>query len=209
MTGTYTLYGRHGAGSLAPQIVLEEIGAPYEIVWVSKGAADLEVLRRINPFGKVPVLVLPDGSVVRESAAILLHLTGAYPAAGLAPETGTSAHARFLEAMVSLSANMYETLLRYFYSDRYSAAGAAAGAQIKAQALEDWNVQLERIAGTLSPYVLGEQYSAADPYLYMLAGWYPDEPGASAAKLPQLRRHAELVRGRRATRKADEDHRES
>ena len=209
MGGTYRLYGRKNAGSLAPQIVLEEIGAPYEIVWVSKAATEVAALRSINPAGKVPVLELPDGTVVRESAAILLHLASAYPGAAVAPESGTSAHARFLEAVVSLSANMYETLLRYFYSDRYSAAGAAAGAQIKAQALEDWNVQLERIAGTLSPYVLGEQYSAADPYLYMLAGWYPDEPGASAAKLPQLRRHAELVRGRRATRKADEDHRES
>lgn len=209
MSGTYRLHGRKSAGSLAPQIVLEEIGAAYEIVWVSKAAAEVAALRTINPAGKVPVLELPDGTVVRESAAILLHLTSAHPGAALAPEIGTSAHARFLEAIVGLSANMYETLLRYFYSDRYSEGGAAAAPQIKARALEDWNVLLERSAGSLSPYVLGEQYSAADAYLHMLAGWYPEEPGASAAKLPQLRRHAELVRGRRATRKAEADHREA
>jgi glutathione S-transferase len=209
MTQTYRLYGRKGAGSLAPQIVLEELGVPYEMVWVGRAPAELEQLRRVNPFGKIPVLVLPDGSVVRESAAILLHLAASRPAAGLAPEPGSALHARYLEAVVSLSANLYDTLLRYFYSERYSAAGAAAAPPIKAQALRDWSSQLERIAGTLSPYVLGERYSAADPYLHMLAGWYPeDEAGANAHTLPQLRAHAELLRRRPATQKAEAAHRE-
>jgi glutathione S-transferase len=200
---SYKLYGRLGAGSLAPQIVLEECGAPYEIVWVSKAANEVEALRRINPYGKIPVLQLPDGTVVRESAAIIMHLTAAHPAARLAPESGSSAHARFLEAMVSLSANMYEALLRYFYSERYSRAGAAAAGGIKEQALSEWTTQLERLAGTLSPYVLGAQYCAADPYLHMLAAWYPE-------KLPQkLVQHAELLRRRPAVVKAEADHAES
>src|SRR5882724_2616837 len=69
---TYALYGRPNAGSLAPQIVLEEIGAPYEMVWVSKATADVETLQRVNPTGKVPALVLPDGTAIFESAAILI-----------------------------------------------------------------------------------------------------------------------------------------
>jgi glutathione S-transferase len=210
MSGTYKLYGRLGAGSLAPQIVLEEIGAPYEIVWVSKAEKEVEALKRISPAGKIPVLVLPDGTVVRESAAILLHLTAAHPQAGLAPQAGSSAHARYLETVVSLSANMYDTLLRYFYADRYASGAAGAGAGITAQALADWTGQLQRIATTLSPYLLGAQYSAADPYLHMLASWYPgDDPGATAASLPQLQQHAQLVRSRAATRKAEKDHAES
>jgi glutathione S-transferase len=205
--GGYRLYGRVGAGSLAPQIVLEEAGAPYELIWVSKSAADTEALRRINPAGKIPVLVLPDGAVLAESAAILIHLTHAHPGAGLAPAAGTTAHARFLQWMVFLSASLYETALRYFYCERY-AAGAAAAAAVRAQALADYAAHLERIHGQLSPYVLGEELSAADPYLHMIAGWYPEEERPLASRLPRLARHAELLRRRPATRKAEQDHAE-
>ncbi len=204
--GAYRLYGRANAGSLAVQIVLEEIGAPYELRWVGKTPAELETLRRINPAGKVPALVLPDGTAVFESAAILIHLTDAHPAADLAPVAGSTAHARFLQWMLFLSSNVYEAALRISYPERYSTAGTAAADQIKAQALEDYARQLELIHGALSPYVLGEKLSAADPYLYMLAGWYPDDAGALGSRLPKLAQHAALLRRRPATRKAEQDH---
>ena len=206
--GKYRLYGRRGAGSLAPQIVLEEIGAPYELLWFSKSAADLEALRRINPAGKIPILTLPDGTAVTESAAILIHLTDAHPEAGLAPPTGTTAHARFLQWMVFLSANLYEAVLRYYYCERYATTGAAAAPAIKAQALNDYGAHLERIHGELSPYVLGDRLSAADPYLHMLAAWYPEDEAPLASRLPKLTQHAGLLRRRPATLKAERDHAE-
>jgi glutathione S-transferase len=204
--GSYTLYGRRNAGSLAPQILLEEIGAAYEIIWVGKTAPEIEALRRINPAGKIPALLLPDGTVVAESAAILIHLTNAHPEAGLAPPAGSTAHARFLQWMVFLSANIYEAALRYFYSERYSTGGAAAAPAIKAQALADYAAHLERIHDELSPYVLGESLTAADPYLHMLADWYPEDLQPLAARLPKLARHAERLRRRPATRKSERDH---
>jgi glutathione S-transferase len=203
--GVYKLYGRVNAGSLAPQIVLEEIGAPYQIVWVSKTPADLEALRRVHPAGKIPVLVLPDGTVVAESAAILIHLTHQHPEAALAPAAASSEHARFLESMVFLSASLYETALRYYYCERYC-SDAAAAPEVKAQAVADYARHLERIHGELSPYVLGNKLSAADPYLHMLAGWYPDEVRPLLSRLPKLAQHAELLRRRPATRKAERDH---
>lgn len=204
----YTLYGRRGAGSLAPQILLEEIGAPYEMVWVGKTPAELEALRRVNPAAKIPSLVLPDGTAVAESAAILIHLTHAHPQAGLAPPAGSTAHARFLQWMVFLSANLYEAVLRYYYPDRYSTSGAAAAGAIKAQALVDYGAHLERIHGELSPYVLGEKLSAADPYVHMLAGWYPQDAQPLATRMPKLVQHAELLRRRPATLAAERDHSE-
>src|SRR6185369_5851314 len=122
----YKLYGRANAGSLAPQIVLEEIGAPYEMIWVSKSPADVAILRKVNPAGKVPALVLPDGTSVFESAAILIHLTHAYPAANLAPPAGSTAHARFLQWMLFLSSSVYESCLRSYYAERYSTSGPDA-----------------------------------------------------------------------------------
>ena len=206
--GKYRLYGRRNAGSLAPQILLEEIGAPYELIWVGKTPAELEALRHVNPAGKIPSLVLPDGTPVAESAAILIHLTDAHPEAGLAPPAGSTAHARFLQWMVFLSANLYEAVLRYYYCERFSTSGAAAAPAIKAQALIDYGAHLERIHGELSPYVLGEKLSAADPYLHMLAGWYPEDATPPASRLPKLAQHAELLRRRPATLKAERDHAE-
>lgn len=206
LTDKYRLYGRANAGSLAPQIVLEEIGAPYELVWVGRTPADVEALRQINPNGKIPALVLPDGTPVFESAAILIHLTNAHPAANLAPAAGSTAHARFLQWMLFLSSSLYECALRSYYSERYSAAGPAAAPEIQNQASRDYVRHLELIHGALSPYVLGEELSAADPYLYMLAKWYPGDVAALHARLPKLARHAELLRRRPATRKAEEAH---
>ncbi len=206
LADNYRLYGRANAGSLAPQIMLEEIGAPYELVWVGRSPADVEALRQINPNGKIPALVLPDGTPVFESAAILIHLTNAHPAANLAPAAGSSAHARFLQWMLFLSSSLYECVLRSYYPERYSAAGCAAAPEIQNQASSDCVRHLELIHGALSPYVLGEQLSAADPYLYMLAKWCPGDVAALHARLPKLARHSELLRQRPATRKAEEAH---
>lgn len=208
-SNSYRLYARQGAGSLAPQMLLEEIGTPYELVWVSKAPADIEAFRRISPSAKIPVLVLPDGTVMTESAAILIHLTSANPAAGFAPAPASSAHAHFLQWMVFLSANVYETALRFFYPDRYSAAGAAAAPQVKSQALADWGKHFEVVDAALSPYMLGAEVSAADHYLHMLSSWYPHDDAALASRLPKLRQHAELMRRRPATRKAEGDHADS
>ena len=201
--GIYKLHCRAGTGSLAVQMVLEEIGAPYELIWVDKAA---QVSQRTNPLGKVPVLVAPDGTPVFESAAILIHLTLAHPAVHLAPFVGTTAHARFLQWMVFLSANVYETALRYFYPERYSTSGTVAQGGIKEQALADYYRHLEVVQNTLSPYVLGETFSAADPYLYMLAGWLPRDAASLSSRLPKLAKHADLLRRRPATVKSDKDH---
>ena len=204
--GPYRLYGRQGAGSLAPQILLEEIGANYELIWVSQTSADVEALRRISPAAKIPVLVLPDGTVVSESAAILIHLTNAHPAAALAPVPGSSTHAQFLQWMVFLSANAYEAARRYYFSERYSTLRDTAAVAIKEQALADWTHHFELVHASMSPYVLAGQLSAADFYLHMLAGWYPLGESTLATRFPKFLRHAELLRRRPATGKAEKDH---
>src|SRR5271169_3558927 len=75
----YTLYGRPGSGSLAVQVALEEMAAPYERIWVGREEADVARFRATNPTGRVPALVLPDGTVMFESAAMLIHLGLTHP----------------------------------------------------------------------------------------------------------------------------------
>jgi glutathione S-transferase len=206
LANPYRLYGWSGSGSVAVQAALEECGAPYQRIWVSKEPAAIAEYRKINPMGRVPALALPDGTVMFESAAMLIHLAGAYPEARLAPQAGTSRHAQFLQWMVFLSANVYETALRLYYSDRYSTGGAAAAAGIREKATADYLAHLELIAGSLGPYVLGDHYSAADLYLYMLASWAPGEQSALHARIPALGMHAARLSARPAVVKVEADH---
>ncbi len=199
------LYGRPGSGSLAVQIALEEIGAPYERVWVGQEPAEVARFRELNPTGKVPALMLPDGTHIFESAAMLIHLALLYPDAKLAPPPGTTRHALFLQWMVFLSANLYEAVLRIYYSARFSSRGDSDGDAIREQGTVDFLTHAEMIGRSLNPYVLGAEYSIADAYLYMLAGWYPDKAELHA-QLPALGAHAGLVLARPAVAKVEADH---
>jgi glutathione S-transferase len=205
MDKSYILYGRPGTGSLVVQIALEELSLVYERVWVGSEPSDVERFRDINPTGKVPALRLPDGAVMFESAAILMHLGTLDAGAKLAPRSGTSRHALFLQSMVFLSANVYEAALRLFYASRYSTRGEADAAVIAAQAGIDYAAHLELIGRTLDPYVLGADYTLADPYLYMLASWLPEKQEL-LARVPAIAAHADKVSSRAAVKKVEADH---
>jgi glutathione S-transferase len=178
----YTLYGRKGSGNICVQVMLEEAGAPYEMVWVEdvKSPAFLQ----INPNGKVPALQLPGGQIMYESAAMLAFLAEALPAAGVTPKTGTAEHALMLQWLVLLSSGTYESVLRYFYSERYGEA-----VSVKARAGEE----IDRLYGVMEaalaekgPYLCGKQISAADVYLTMLASWYEPDITALGKKFPGI-----------------------
>jgi glutathione S-transferase len=202
---SFTLYGRPGTGSVAVQVALEEIGAPFERVWIGQEPAEVARYKEVNPTGKVPALALPDGTIMFESAAILVHLALLNPQAKLAPQPGTARHATFLQWMTFLSANVYEAALRVFYSERYSSRGEADRAVIREQGLADYRTHMGLIARSLQPYVLGPDYSIADVYLYMLLSWYPDRDEL-AMRLPALGAHWDRVRGRPAVVKVEADH---
>jgi glutathione S-transferase len=206
MTTMYKLYGRPGMGSLAVQIALEELGAPYERIWMGSEAADMARLRAMNPNGRVPALVLPDGTAMFESAAMLIHLALSHPQLALTPQPGTGRHALFLQWMTFLSANVYEAALRIYYSARYSARGEADAEAIRQQGTEDFRTHLALVSAGLGPYVLGADYSIADAYLHMLAGWNPGDKSELYARAPKLEAHAKLVSARPAVAKVQADH---
>jgi glutathione S-transferase len=202
----YKLYGRPGSGSFAVQVALEEIGAPYERLWVGREAADVMEFRATNPTGRVPALVLPDGTAMFESAAMLIHLAQNHPRSALAPQPGTSRHALFLQWMVYLSANVYESALRIYYPARYSARGEADAAAIRDQGSADFCAHLALIGEALDPYVMGAEYSIADVYLFMLASWYPGEKAALYTRVRGLEAHAKLLSARPVIAKVESDH---
>ena len=166
-----------GNASLAPHMLLEEIGAPYELRLVDRArqAHKAPEYLRLNPNGLIPVLV--DGDLVLyETAAICLHLADMHPRSGLAPALQTPARAQFYKRLMWLTNTLQARLIHYFYPDRLVDAGdAAAAAQVKARAETDVGAMLDQIDAELArhgqPWLLGEAYSALDPYALMLCRW--------------------------------------
>jgi glutathione S-transferase len=181
-----TLHFNPGAASLAPHVLLRELGTPFELALVDRATAahkSAEYLR-LNPNGLIPVLVdrreavagTGGELVLYETAAILLHLADTHPDAGLAPATGTAARAHFYKWLVWLTNTLQATLIHYFYPERMVAEGNADGAaQVKARAMARVGLLLEQLDAQLAahgqPWLLGARYSVADPMAWMLTRW--------------------------------------
>ncbi|MCK8783554.1 glutathione S-transferase family protein [Roseomonas sp. NAR14] len=174
----YVLYGDIGSGSATAEMALAEIGAPVELRDVPlAGEAQLAAeYRALNPMGRVPTLVLPDGTVVTESLAVLLTLCDRHPEAGLLPPpdgpSGDPGRAKALRWMALLAGEFYPCVTRYDYPERFSDDPAHAPS-IRARALEMgravWRVVEDNAAP--DPFVLGTRFSVADIYVAVLSQW--------------------------------------
>ena len=131
----YKLYTRAGSGGFAAEAALSMAGVPFTKVEVKRGPPD-EAFLGISPLGQVPVLTLPDGSSVTESAAICILIAELYPEAVLSPAPGSPGRAHFLRWMLFMSSVLYPALLRFFYAERYSAS-ADGVAEVKRYALAE------------------------------------------------------------------------
>lgn len=129
-----TLYGSQGSGSAAVEMALRRCGWPYRVVRASTWEADSaqSELAALNPLGQVPTLVLPDGAVLTESAAILVHLGLVEPGAGLLP-TRPAPRAQAIRGLVYIAANCYAALSVADYPERWTTA-TSSGARDKVRA---------------------------------------------------------------------------
>ena len=175
----YKLYWRERTGAFAAAAVMAELDIPYEGVHVDTARREHERAdyRALNPMAQIPTLILPDGTIMTESAALALYLAETKPDNALVPPAGDPRRARFLRGLFFAPSNLYETILRYSYSARYTAdpTGAedvCAAARSHIDAL--WDMVAEAIGG--GPFFLGDAYSLLDIYLAMLATWHHDPP---------------------------------
>lgn len=186
----YTLYCRNTAGSMAPEALLAACGADYKVVVLARkpdGSFE-EFFHKINPKAEVPTLVLPDDSIMTESAAMMIHLADLHPAARLAPSIGTPDRAKFLRWQVFLATTVYMSDLRLYYPGRYT-ANPAETEGIKAKAEEMMMSEFAIYAEALGegPFMLGSRMSALDIYAAMLCTWVPDMKSLFAEH-PNLKR---------------------
>ena len=166
-----------GNASMTPHMLLEELGVPFELKRVDRehNAHKSAAYLKMNPNGLIPVLV--DGDLVLyETAAIVLHLVDTHPAADLAPAVGTAERARFYKWLLWMSSALQPQFSIYFYTDRYVAPGNASGvAEVKAATEKRIEGLIDQIDAQLAshggPWLIGERFSALDPYALMLCRW--------------------------------------
>jgi glutathione S-transferase len=164
-----------GNSSLAPHILIEELGWPVELKLVDRTvqAHKSPDYLQLNPNGQIPVLV--DGDLVLyETGAILLHLVDR--AQRLAPALGSAERAEFYKWLVWMPATVVPQVQLYFYPDRFVGPGnTEAAAQVKTVAESKLNGLMDQIDAQLArsggPWMMGEAYTALDPYAFMLGRW--------------------------------------
>ena len=157
------LYYSPGACSLAAHIALHETGASFDserVDLMSKTTISGADFDAVTIKGYVPALVLDDGELVTENIAILDYLAGIYPQFALEGPLGRT---RLLEALAYISTEIHKSY-KPFWHDGSDSQKAIASAYIskRLQYLAD------RVAGA---YLLGDQPSVADFYLFVTLLW--------------------------------------
>jgi glutathione S-transferase len=178
----HKLFYSPGASSLAPHIVLEEIGRPYELELVSAaGGRDMRSAdsQAVNPKGRVPALTGVAGQigsgeqVLTEAPAILVFLARSNPATGLLP-ADPAREARCLEWLSWLSGTVHAVSFGQLWRPARFSADEAHHAAIRAKGKESILQQYAYIESLLSDgstWAVSGGYSVVDPYLMVFYYW--------------------------------------
>jgi GST-like protein len=168
----YTLYGSQGSGAAAVEAALVLAGLPFRTVDAAswQPGPGLDELARVNPLAQVPTLVLPDGKVMTESAAILVHLGVAHPQSGLLPDDPSQA----IRGLVYIAANCYSAIGIIDYPERYCAdpddderKRIVAGTRKRLHYL--WDVFADTFPA--QPYLTGQRLGALDLLATVVSKW--------------------------------------
>jgi glutathione S-transferase len=185
------LYFSPGACSLAPHIVLRELGLPHERVKVDVRAGKTEDgadYRHINSKGYVPTLELDNGERLTEAAVLLQYLADQAPAAGLIPPPGSMDRYRLQEWLNFIATEIHKGFGPLWKPDSTDDEKARVRARLGARL--DWLArQLEG-----RDYLTG-RFSIADAYLFTTLNW-GQWTGVDLAAWPTLRHYVARIAAR-------------
>jgi GST-like protein len=171
----HKLFGYKGSGSAAIECALELANVRYQVINAASWAPDSsrDELARINPLQQVPSIVLPDGTVLSESAAILIHLGLQYPAAGLLP-VAPSHRARAIRGLVYIAANCYSAVSVSDFPERWLESptedarhNLKAGSRSRLHA--HWDIFADSFVP--DPYLSGAEPGALDLLASVVSRW--------------------------------------
>ena len=193
---TYQLYYALGSAAMGVRVLLEEIGAPYELIQTT---IDMDKPRpaeqlALNPNGWIPVLIWDDQAMY-ECAAITVFLCDRHAEAKLAPAAHDPTRGLYLQTLVYFSSSVQNAFQLSYYPDRFADTPAdepSAQARGIRRLRETWKVIDDQIGQ--NQWVLGDQFSAADVYLFMLTTWLDQSLGhPSTDEFPNVKRIADAV----------------
>ncbi|HEV7447591.1 MAG TPA: glutathione transferase GstA [Steroidobacteraceae bacterium] len=183
------LYYTTGACSMASNIALREAGIPFEMSKVDKRTKRVDGVEfvTINPKGYVPALRLDDGQVLTENVAVLQYIADLNPAAKLAPPAGTMERYRLQEWLSFINSEVHKGFSPLFSSE--------ATEETKTYARNYLAKRLAYLEGALGDnnYVMGDQFTVADAYLFTVLGWGA-HVGVDIG--PKLKSYVDRVRAR-------------
>jgi glutathione S-transferase len=192
------LYFTPGACSLSPHIVLREGGFAFDIERVdlkTKKTVSGGDYLAVNPKGYVPALQLDDGSVLTEGPAIVQYLADQVPGRKLAPPPGTMERYRLMEWLNFITAELHKTYGAFFKPNTPDASKEAARQLLTKR----FGYVAERLQH--SSYLMGEDFTVADAYLYVMLTWL-HTANLDLATWPALRAYVDRIGARQAVRDA-------
>ena len=167
----YQIYGRSETGSDIIEYLFHELSIEYEFIEVDeKNVKSDEKILKINPLGRVPMVKLPDGKFLIESLAIVYHLLKREN--HLLPSTETEMN-EFHQIMAFMSSSFYPIILLFYHPDHYVSDKNSEDLITKSQNI--LHRYLNFIEDKIGEFVIGNELSAADFYLFTLLFWLEED----------------------------------
>ncbi|MDM9626752.1 glutathione S-transferase N-terminal domain-containing protein [Rhizobium sp. S152] len=198
-----TLYFGKGSCALASLIALEESGLSFNAHKLNLANGDQRTpdFLKINPKGRVPALVTRRGTLT-ETPAILAYVAAMAPEAGLAPLDDPFEFARLQAFNNYICSTVHVNHAHRPRGSRWADEPAALEA-MKAKVPQTMTESFTLIEETMfeGPWVMGERYTVADPYLFVMTDWLPSD-GVDPARFPKVAAHHARMLERPAVQRA-------
>lgn len=169
----YQLYGHRNSGAAAIEAALELCEIPYRFIDVESTPEAASALEKLNPLKQIPTLQLPDGSILTESAAILIHLALTFPSSKLLPDDAAERD-QAIRGLAYIVSNCYAAIGVIDYPERWLAvADKSSRDNLVAGARErlhwSWEVFADQFSGEL--YLGEETPGALDLMAAVVSRW--------------------------------------
>lgn len=197
------LFYAPGTCALASRIALEEAGADYEIARVNfaQNEQRSDEYLKINPKGRVPALVT-DRGILTETPAILVYIAQAFPQAKLAMLDDPFEFARLQAFNCYIASTVHVNHAHGRRGARWANQQSSFD-DMKSKVAETMAASMRLIELDFfeGPWVMGEQYTVADPYLFTMSSWLAGD-GVDLNDLPIIKDHFERMSARPAVQRA-------
>lgn len=169
----YKLYFAPGSAAMAPHAMLEDVGAPFELIKVDtkNGQQHSPDYLKLNPHARVPTLIYDGDRVMYESTAICLFLADRHPEIAFVPKSDSKDRGLFLQWMAYLTNTLQESCMHWWHPEKF-VDGASEQAAVKRKAEQRTAEMFRFLDGQLAgPFLCGSTFYICDYYAVMLARW--------------------------------------